>query len=431
VTAEDVVYSLERATSPALADPLPGGSLPAALYLDDIAGVAAKLAGTAPTVAGITVVDPATIRITLTAPRAGFLAKLTVGPGFVVDRRNVEDGGAQWWRRPVGTGPFRLREWLPHESMTLVPNPAHHGGPPRLAQVTLLLGAGAAGGLVQYEQGLVDLAEVGAGDLARLTDPANPLSTELITVPELSTTYIGFNVAMPPFDDPRVRQAFSLAIDRTKIARVMFQERVRPAVGLVPPELPGYPGLLAPSTLDVTQAQQLLAESPYRGGTNLPRVTFYTAGSDIGPAVQAVLQQNLGVEVELRALEWSDFLDGLRQRRFPMYLLTWSADWPDASSFLDSLFRSTSPENHLGLDDAQVDAALDAIQEERDPAARARRYAELEKTILEGTPVVPLLHNVTYMLVRPYVHGVRVTPLGILSLRDAFLSSRTGDDASP
>jgi peptide/nickel transport system substrate-binding protein/oligopeptide transport system substrate-binding protein len=228
-----------------------------------------------------------------------------------------------------------------------------------------------------------------------------------------------------------VRQAFSLAIDRGKIARVLFQERVRPAVGLVPPELPGYPSLLAPTTLDVTQAQQLLAESPYHGGANLPRVTFYTSGSDIGPAVQAVLQQNLEVEVELRSLEWSDFLDGLRQRRFPMYLLTWSADWPDPSTFLDSLFRSTSPENHLAFNDPQVDAALDAAQEERDPAARARRYAELEKTILEGTPVVPLLHNVTYMLVRPYVHGVRVTPLGILSLRDASLSSRTGDDASP
>jgi peptide/nickel transport system substrate-binding protein/oligopeptide transport system substrate-binding protein len=432
VTADDVAYSIERATDPALAAPAPGSSLPAALYLTDIVGVEDKLAGKAPTVAGMTVVDAATIRFTLTGPRAVFLARLTAGPGFVVDRRNVAEGGAAWYKRPAGTGPFRLREWLPHDSMTLVPNPAYYGGAPRLAQVTLLLGANAAGGLVQYEQGVVDLAEVGTGDLARVSDPASPLSTELVQAPELSTTYIGFNVTMAPFDDPQVREAFSLVIDRTKIAQVMFNERVRAARGLVPPDMPGYQSQVTPPALDVTRARQLLAESAYHGSANLPRVTFYTTGSDIGPMVQAVLKQTLGVEVELRALEWSDYLDGLSRRQFPMYLLTWSADWPDPSSFLDSLFRSGSPQNCCAFADAQVDEALDAAQAEQDPAARARAYAALEQTLLEQAPVLPLLHNVTYMLIRPYVHGVRVTPLGILSLRDAYLTSRTGEeDATP
>jgi peptide/nickel transport system substrate-binding protein/oligopeptide transport system substrate-binding protein len=429
VTTADVVYSLERATDPALAAPQPGSSLPAALYLSDIAGVREKLAGQAPTVSGIKAVDAYTLSITLTAPQAAFLAKLTAGPGFLVDRQNVETGGAEWYRHPVGTGPFRLREWQAHDHLTLVPNPAYVAGAPKLAQVTLLLGANAAGGLIQYEQGQVDLTNVSSDDLARVGDPSNPLSAELVTVPELSTTYIGFNAAIPPFDDPNVRAAFSLAIDRAKTARVMFKSKVRPAAGIVPPDMPGYRSLIAPTTLDVTRARQLLTESAYHGAANLPRITLYSTGSEIGPMVQAVLKENLGVDIELRAVEWADYLAGLSRGEYGMFLLAWGADWPEPSSFLDSLFRSDSPENHLGFNDPQVDAALDQAAAERDPAKRNTLYAQLEQTILASTPVVPLLHSVDYVLIRPYVHGIHLTPLGILSLADATVTSRTGEES--
>jgi peptide/nickel transport system substrate-binding protein/oligopeptide transport system substrate-binding protein len=429
VTTADVVYSLERATDPALAAPQPGSSLPAALYLSDIAGVREKLAGQAKTVSGLKAVDAYTLSITLVAPQAAFLAKLTEGPGVVVDRQNVEGGGAEWYRHPVGTGPFRLREWQAHDHLTMVPNPAYYAGAPRLAQVTLLLGASAAGGLVQYEQGQVELTYVAADDLARVADPTNPLSSELVTVPELSTTYLGFNAAQPPFDDPNVRAAFSLALDRDKTARVMFKSKVRPAAGIVPPEMPGYHSLIAPTLLDVTRARQLLTESAYRGAANLPRITLYSTGGEIGPMVQAVLKQNLGVDLELRAVDWADYLDGLSRNEYGLFLLAWGADWPEPSSFLDSLFRSDSPENHLGFNDPAVDAALDQAAAERDPARRNQLYAQLEQTILASTPVVPLLHSMDYLLVRPYVHGIRLTPLGILSLRDAYLTSRTGEES--
>ena len=114
--------------------------------------------------------------------------------------------------------------------------------------------------------------------------------------------------------------------------------------------------------------------------------------------VQAVLKQNLGIEVELRAVEWGDYLTGLSRREYGLYLLAWGADWPEPSSFLDSLFRSDSPENHLAFNDPQVDAALDQAAAERDPAKRNQLYAQVEQTILASTPVVPLLHSVDYLL---------------------------------
>jgi ABC-type transport system substrate-binding protein len=209
----------------------------------------------------------------------------------------------------------------------------------------------------------------------------------------------------------------------------MFKSKVRPAAGIVPPEMPGYHSLIAPTPLDVTRARQLLTESAYHGAANLPRITLYSTGSEIGPMVQAVLKENLGVDIELRAVEWADYLAGLSRGEYGMFLLAWGADWPEPSSFLDSLFRSDSPENHLGFNDPQVDAALDQAAAERDPAKRNTLYAQLEQTILASTPVVPLLHSVDYVLIRPYVHGIHLTPLGILSLRDATLSSRTGEES--
>src|SRR5205814_4771855 len=110
VTAADVVYSFERATDPLLAAPQPGSSLPAALYLTDIAGVGEKLAGKAPTVSGISAPDDYTLRFTLVAPRAIFLPRLTAGPGFIVDRHTVETGGTQRWQHTAGNGPYRLRD---------------------------------------------------------------------------------------------------------------------------------------------------------------------------------------------------------------------------------------------------------------------------------------------------------------------------------
>ena len=419
LTATDVAYSLARATDPALAGGQPGASLPAGLFLNDIAGVPERLAGTPGPIAGVQVPAPDTVVLTLVAPRAYFLEKLT--EFYVVERANVQAGGAQWYRHPAGTGPFRLKTWRPQDHIDLAPNPAYYGTAAHLTQVRLLLGQGATGDLVQYEQGGVDLVQVPISDVDRAEDPAAPLHLELHVVPALATTYLGFNVHKPPFDDPKVREAFSLVIDRDKVARVMFNARVREAAGLVPPALPGYAnGLQAPAP-DVARARQLLADSSYGGAAGLPRIAIYTVGGDIGEMLQAVFRQTLGVDVELHAQEWADYLAGLHRHDYQAYILSWSADWPDPSAFLEAQFRSSSPQNNSTLADPAVDSALDGAANAQDPAARTGLYATAERLALATVPLVPLFHQVTYVLLRPYVHGLTVTPLGILNLKDTYI----------
>jgi ABC-type oligopeptide transport system substrate-binding subunit len=168
----------------------------------------------------------------------------------------------------------------------------------------------------------------------------------------------------------------------------------------------------------------LIGESTYKEAKNLPRVRLYTPGDAIAPMLQEVYSQTLGIEVEVHEVEWSDYLEGLARHEYPMFTLTWSADFPDPEAMLGSLFRSNSPENLTGYRNADVDAALSIAGTEKDRQSRMNVYREVERRILMDLPAVPLYHSVSYTLVKPYVTGLNVTPMGILSLKDVRLAAR-------
>lgn len=422
VTSSDFKYSMERATDPKLAGPQPASSLPAALFLGDIVGVKDKLEGRATQISGIQAPDPNTLVITIDAPKAYFLSKLTAGPAYVVEASNVNEG-PNWTEKPRGTGPFRLEKWVHKAQIVLSANPRYYAGKPALDTVNVWMGSNATGVVQQYESegGNLDVADVGVNDIERVSDRNNPLSTQLQTVPDMSVAYLGFNLHQKPFDDPKVRQAIALVIDRQKTARVMFESRVRQATGFVPPDLAGYKPPDVGDTYDVTKARQLITESTYKDAKNLPRLSLYTSGDQLGPMLRDVLTETLGINLEVHEVEWSDYLTGLDRGDYPMFTLEWGADFPDPESILGSLFRSNSPENHFGYNNPDVDAALNAAAVETDHAKRMATYAQVEQRILADYPAVPIYHSVRYTLVKPYVKGLKVTPMGILSLKDVRL----------
>jgi oligopeptide transport system substrate-binding protein len=148
---------------------------------------------------------------------------------------------------------------------------------------------------------------------------------------------------------------------------------------------------------------------------------LYTSGDAIGPMLSEVFSQTLGIDVEVHEVEWSDFLDGLDRHEYQMFTLVWGADYPDPETFLGTLFKSDSPENQTGYHNPAVDEALSQAAVETDAAKRMATYAQVEERVLLDHPVVPLYHSVRYVLVKPFVHGLKVTPLGILNLKDVSL----------
>ena len=423
VTAEDVRWSLERVTNPLTESPVVDQ------YLGDIVGVEEKLNGDALSISGVRVIDEETIEITIDQAKSYFLAKLTYPTGFVLDRDNIDADPRNWFRKPNGTGPFRLAEYKVGETLLLSRNDDYHLGPPNLGEVELILSGGTS--MLMYENDEIHVTGVGLADLDRLLDPSNSLNAELRRAPPSFTVqYIGLNVDEPPLDDPNVRQALNMAIDKQEIASIVLGDLVVPAKGILPPGFPGYNNDVRGYGFDPIRAKELLEESTYGDDLeNLPPITITTPGSfgaNVSLDMEVVLQmweRNLGITAEFQQTEYATFLKDLHKRRFQMFDIGWIADYPDPENFLDILFHSQSSNNHTNYDNPDVDRLLVEARVETDENARLVLYNQIEQIILDDAPWIPLWYSgESYTLVKPNVQEYLQAPLIIPRLRYVYLS---------
>ena len=425
VTAEDVRWSLERATDPLTEAPNVDQ------YLGDIVGVDAKLAGDVLEISGVRVINERTIEITIDASKSFFLAKMTYPTAFVLDRENIEANPKNWFRKPNGTGPFKMTEYKVGETLILSRHDAYHLGPAKVAEVEMILSGGTS--MLMYENDEIDIAGVGLADLDRLLEPSHSLNAELTrAAPSFSVQYIGLNVNEPPLDDVKVRQALNLAIDKREIATIVLGDQVVPAKGILPPGFPGFSESVSGYKFDPIKAKQLLLESKYGNDLdNLPPITITTPGSfganvslDM-EVVQAMWEKNLGITTEFQQTEFATFLKDLNKRRFQMFDIGWIADYPDPENFLDILFYSDSSNNHTNYNNPEVDALLEKARVETDETLRFSIYNEVEQTILDDAPWIPLWYSgERYLLVKPNVHDYLLTPLIIPKLRHVYLTDK-------
>jgi oligopeptide transport system substrate-binding protein len=408
VTAADFKYSWERALTPAT------GSLTAGTYLNDIVGAGDVLAGRATGLSGVRVSDDYTLEVTIDAPKAYFLNKMAYPTSFVVDRDNVAAGG-EWWRKPNGTGPFRLVEWQRDQILVLGRNDSYYGDKARLNEVRYQLYGGNP--IQLYQNGEIDVTYVGGSYMGLVTDPDNPVSRELQVSPELSIYYIGFNAAKPPFDDALVRQAFSYAVDKERLISLTTENVVAPAYGILPPEMPGYNPALAGLRFDPARARELIAASSYGDASRLPPIILTTSGygGGISGLIGGVIEEwrrNLGVEVSVRQLEPDFFLYTLKQEKDNLFDSGWIADYPDPQDFVDILFRTGSQNNAGEYSNPQLDALLDRAAVEQDRQARLGMYRQAEETVVEDAAMLPLFFGRSYLLIKPHVQDYKVSPLG-------------------
>ena len=420
VTAEDFVYSINRAASPLTASPT------ADTYIGDIVGVRDVLAGRADTVSGLKAIDDKTLQITIDAPKAYFLAKLTYPTAFVVDKNQVESDPS-WTDSPNGTGPFILKEYKVGERIILDRFADYYLEPAKIDQVRMNLAGGQA--MAMYENDEIDITGVGLFDLDRLRDPNEPLSKDLrIAPPGFSVSYIGLNPEEPPFDDVKFRRALNFAIDKELIADEVLAGLRVPAYGILPPGFPGFNPELEGLKFNPELARELLAESAYADPDTRPRIviTVPGTGGNIGLDLEVILEmwrQNLGVEVEIQQVEWATYLQDLNRKRFQAFGgLAWQADYPDPQDFLDILFHSESETNHGGYSNPEVDRLLEQARVEIDTGKRIKLYHEAERMIVEDAAWVPLWYTgERHLLLKPYIKGYALTPMTIPKLRHVYI----------
>ena len=421
VTAQDFKWSFERAAHPDTA------STVAEEFLGDIVGIQDIVDGNAATAEGIEVVDERTLRITIDAPKAYFIAKLTYPTAFVLNKNNVESLGRNWVDEPVSTGPFTLKEYRIGQRIRLARNDNFWDRSAYLDEVVFNLAGGVA--MAMYENDEIDVTGVGLADLERVQDPTEDLNKDLVEVPpNFAVSYVGFNIDEAPFDDANFRQALNHAVDKQLIADQVFSNLVKPAYGIIPPGFPGFSAEIKGLEFDPELAQDLLNQSAYADPSTRPRIVLTVPGTGGSPGlttevVADMWRQNLGIEIEIQQVEWATYIQDLHRGRLQAWSgLSWQADYPDPQTFIDVLFRSNSAINYGGYSNSQVDEYVVAAQTEQDATKRVELYNDAEQLVVSEAAWLPLWWGVdSKALVKPWVQDYQFSSLTIAKFKDVWL----------
>jgi oligopeptide transport system substrate-binding protein len=345
--------------------------------------------------------------VELEGPTSYFPHLLTFATAFPVPRHVAQAHGVAWTGlgNIVTNGPFRLAAWELGESMLLERNPAYHGrftGNLQRVELSFLLGQSAR--LLQaYEDSCLDTFFSILLPLAEWDRARQRYAGEYVSGPVLATWYIGFDVNRPPFDDWRVRRAFTLATDRETLADVALRGYLFPATGgFVPPGMPGHSlGIGLP--YDPEGARCLLTEAGYPDGQGFPVLDALVRHSPVAvsaieyPQVQWL--ENLGVEITWKKMEWGRLLDRLYRETPHMWIMGWSADYPDPDNFL----RVSSWRVYTGWQNEAYDGLVEDARRVTDQEERMRMYQQADRILVEEAPILPLLYVRFHLLVKPWM----------------------------
>ena len=421
VTAQDFKWSFERAAHPDTA------STVAEEFLGDIVGIQDIVDGNASSASGIEVVDERTLRLTIDAPKAYFIAKLTYPTAFVLNKNNVESLGRNWSDEPVSTGPFILKEYRIGQRIRLARNDNFWDRTAYLDEVVFNLAGGVS--MAMYENDEIDITSVGLADLERVQDPTEEINKDLVEVPpNFAVSYVGFNTNEAPFDDANFRQALNHAVDKQLIADQVFSNLVKPAYGIIPPGFPGFSAEIKGLEFDAQLAKDLLAQSAYADPATRPRIVLTVPGTGGSPGlttevVADMWRQNLGIEIEIQQVEWATYIQDLHRGRLQAWSgLSWQADYPDPQTFIDVLFRSTSAINYGGYANDQVDQYVVDAQTEQDATKRVEYYNNAEQIVISDAAWLPLWWGVdSKALVKPWVKDFQFSSLTIAKFKDVWI----------
>jgi len=411
VTAEDVKWSLERASNPKLGSPTATG------YLNDIIGFAEVAAGKATELAGVEVVDRKTVRIRIDANRPYFLGKLSYNPACVLPKGVAGETEIASIEQAIGTGPFRLEKIVPDQSITFSAFEDYHSGAPAIAKMSVPIIVDGTTRLNKFRAGESDVIFLEQQDIpAILKDPE--FAPKLKRSPSPGVFYLGLNqVAYKPFADVRVRKAFALAIDRQRVAETNLGLPL--ANNFVPPGIPGHREGMNGFPYDPEQARRLLAEAGFPNGKGLPplEITYRDSRADsklLAVSAATDLKKNLGVPVQSRALEWRTLLERRNAKQLPFYVGSWFADYLDPQNFLSILLMSDADQNNDGYRNETFDRLCRQADVELDPETRISLYQQAEDVLIADVARIPVYYPQDSYLVSDRFEGVRVNAFQLM-----------------
>jgi oligopeptide transport system substrate-binding protein len=424
VTAHDFEYGLRRSVDPKTLSNY-------SIMLKPILNAEAIIAGELPPEAlGVRALDDMTLEIRLSGPTPYFLGVLNHSASYPVHRATLEQYGDRWARpgRLVSNGAFRLRDWVMQSHIVLERNEFYWDNDnTKLDEVWYYPIENQSTELQRYRADAVDMTE----DLPfrQLAWIRSNLPEDLVISEYLGIYYYGLNLTQPPFkDNPDLRRALNLAIDRDILTNQVTTAGEIPAYGYVPgtANYTQYVPEWAEWTQEerVAEARRLYAAAGYSPDTPLRLKILYNTQENhrtIAVAISSMWKEALGIDTELINEEWKVYLETRRTKQdTQVFRAGWIGDYNDAFTFLEIL-HSESGLNDSGWSNARFDELLELAAQETDMDRRAEYMHEAERIIMDELPIIPVYFYVTKRLVKPWVGGYQSNIMDHIHSKDLYI----------
>jgi len=395
IRAEDVVYSWIRTLNPATVSEYAGQ-----LYYVKNAEAFNTGKIKDPALVGIQASDPFTVRVELNHPTPFFLDICAMPLAYVVPRQTIEKYGDRWlMARPLpSSGPYELVYWKLNDKVRLKKNPLYWDAANAQSEIIDVLPIGSPGAALNlYMNGQADIVWDKGLIPPQLLDVLLK-RPDFHTFNYLGTYFIRFNVTKKPFDDPRVRRALALAIDKMRIVEKITKGGEPIASHFVPNGTANY---ISPDGLGYNPAlaKRLLAEAGYPGGKGFPRFEYMfnsAAGGgnevhqDIAVELQQMWRDTLGIQMDLRQLEWKVYLSAQSHLDYQLARASWIGDYDDANTFL-GMFITGNGNNETGWSNPRYDSLVQQANETTDLKQREQLFQQAETILIhDDLPIIPL-----------------------------------------
>lgn len=405
ITAQDVVDSWFRLIDPVRPSPL-------ASLLADVQGATGYQAGLVAREGVGLRVEGDQVVIDLRRPATHFIS-VTASPSLAVVPRSMY---GQLDTAPpaniVASGAYIPS--IPSASVIrLTGNTRYWAGTPPLDVVELVTDFAGETSVAAFEAGTVDYVGVSSFDASWIAYDAD-LGPQLRRSDDFTVSYYGFDTRVAPFDNPQVRLAFAKAVNWDRIVSLSGEPA---ATSMIPTGVPGRDDLDHRPSYDPAAARQLLADAEFPGGAGFPTVLLATYGVGYELTVAAELEDNLGIQVNVEAHDFREYIDRPHGPGSPgIWTLAWSADYPHPHDFLGLLLECGSRSNEGGWCNAEYDELIAQAAATDDPAEQRALYGQAQEVLAREAPVVPVAYGESWALAKNGLLGASVAGVGVIRI---------------
>ena len=409
VTAHDFVYSWKRLITPGLASEY-------AYQLFYLLNAEKYYKGEISDFneVGVKALDDMTLEVKLHHPVPFFLSLLTHHSLYPVQKATIEkfgkiDSRVSKWTLPgnfVGNGPFTLKKWELNKVIVVEKNPLYwNASIVKLDEIHFYPIENEQTEERMFRAGQLHLTNAVPTEKIEVYKEKSP---ELLKIdPYMGTYYYLVNTLKKPFDDPRVRRALAMSMDRTQIVEKITKGGQMPAYALTPPDTMGFtPKAAIP--YDLEGARKLLAEAGFPDGNGFPETELIYNTMDahrkIAVGIQQMWKNALNINISLLNQDWKVFLDNQRTLNFTLSRASWIGDYPDPNTFLD-MWVTDGGNNHTGWSNKTYDDLINKAAEAANKEERYGFFQQAEEILTKEVPIIPIYTYTRVYLKRPEVKG--------------------------